>query len=313
MKKVTSLLLISLLLTLNSRAQTTTTKEFSPQGASWHYNYDYYWGESGYYQVNYVKDTLVEGKMCKKLSRQLYAYNQVNGNQYTENRGFDFLYQEGEKVYFYYSNSFNLVYDFSLQVGDTLTLKDRWFGCDDKAFSIDSIGTTIIHGDTLKFQVVNEVVNEGFGSYWPDSTILVEKIGCLSWYHFPAPECITDSDFQPKELRCYTDDASPTYAVVDTTLYACDYVASTSVIKQTFKPQISPNPAVNQLQIELPSHFPSINIQIYNTHGQLIKNLEHVTKNLVQLDCSDWQSGIYLCSIVADGQVIAREKLVVWR
>ena len=65
-----------------------------------------------------------------------------------------FLRQVGEKVYFRYNDEDRLLYDFSLQKGDTLKIWMPWHqGQQDSVYAIiDSIGTKVVNGNTVAVQ-----------------------------------------------------------------------------------------------------------------------------------------------------------------
>ncbi len=81
---------------------------------------------------------------------------------------------------------------------------------------------------------------------------------------------------------------------------------------------IYPNPTKHQSTLSLSALPPSISqaeLRVYHISGQLVHQQNIANPSSFQnlaIHTSNWQSGIYLCSIVANGKVIAREKLVVW-
>lgn len=96
----------------------TSGQEWFHNGKTWFYDVT-----TGFdipnYGVHYQEvtgDTLIAGKTCKKLK-----YVATNGFVF-----FDYVHQQGKKVYHFHNNGFELLYDFGLKVNDTLRLKNNY-------------------------------------------------------------------------------------------------------------------------------------------------------------------------------------------
>ena len=86
----------------------STQSKFAPNGAEWYYS------DPGLFSSNplnsYEKyitkgDTVIEVKICKIIRRQNFS---------------EVMYEENNKVYYRYKNDFKLIYDFAVNIGDTI-------------------------------------------------------------------------------------------------------------------------------------------------------------------------------------------------
>lgn len=95
-------------------------------------------------------------------------------------------------------------------------------------------------------------------------------------------------------------------------------LVSTKEINHTLVPnhfQISPNPANNNVNfsIDIENHT-ELQIRIANINGIGVYNkLIAPNQTQHQIDISAWQSGIYIITLLQDGKILQREKLIVKR
>jgi len=91
--------------------QAYTQTEFAPIGAEWYYNN--YWSNYDYFDYIVVeKDTIIEGNNCRVLKQ--YPTNSTTASETY------IIKQEQNKIYHYYHNRFNLLFDFDAKVGDVV-------------------------------------------------------------------------------------------------------------------------------------------------------------------------------------------------
>ncbi|MBL7889920.1 MAG: hypothetical protein JNL24_10220 [Bacteroidia bacterium] len=156
---------------------TSYAQTWCPAGATWHYGYATWdpWsgGDIGYLKYEYVGDTIINTINAKRINK--YVKTNYMESFYT--------YADSNKVYIYHNNTFFTLYDFSAQPGDTLTVPgkmDSWYSswCTDSLGKIivDSIGTTIINGESLRYLYVSPTAT----SQWGYNAKIIEKIGPVS-------------------------------------------------------------------------------------------------------------------------------------
>jgi len=95
------------------------SQNWFPIGATWYYNYreQQIFPAIGYTKYTVIKDTVVDSKPSKLIIQETVRYN---GDTLPTN--FIIVREENSKVYYYYNNTFRLMYDFTLNVGDTLAI-----------------------------------------------------------------------------------------------------------------------------------------------------------------------------------------------
>lgn len=270
--------------------------EWAPEGATWHYSYNNF-SITGYIEIKYIGDSLIDGKVCKVLEKKLYSYDYVTTISDTINLGLEFTYSDSNKVYYYRFDQFFVLYNFNAQPGDWWEIAG-WSipgSCDSIGkIEVDSIGTIVINSDTLKYLKISRKDS----SDWQLGSIIVEKIGCIDHYMFPEPfMCALDMD-EGGPFRCYFDNNFGLYQ--SGIASACDYITSIDYLDYPDNNLIIyPNPVKNILNINWDDKInKQLNIKIFNLTGQLVleTNIEKDNKNQY-IDLSTLPSNIYLIKL----------------
>ena len=192
------LLLFSVFLATGAvKAQT----EFAPLGATWYYgNMESMFGDIGFTKTTVTDSAVIDGKKVKVLVSE---YHQSNGGVFP--RDTVYAYQTGDSVFFYLDGAFHLVYNFSLNVGDTMELynPDNKYCGDDRLYGhvvVESIKTLNINGNQLK--QFSFTLADSYSNYYH----YIEKIGTTSQLF--GADCIADNFGAGifGELRCYEDE-----------------------------------------------------------------------------------------------------------
>ncbi|MFY9417594.1 MAG: T9SS type A sorting domain-containing protein, partial [Bacteroidales bacterium] len=252
---------------------------------------------TGYIEIKYIGDSLIDGKVCKVLEKKLYSYDYVTTISDTINLGLEFTYSDSNKVYYYRFDQFFVLYNFNAQPGDWWEIAG-WSipgSCDSIGkIEVDSIGTIVINSDTLKYLKISRKVT----SDWQFGSIIVEKIGCIDHYMFPEPfMCALDMN-EGGPFRCYFDNTFGLYQ--SGIASACDYITSIDYLDYPDNNLIIyPNPVKNILNINWDDKINrQLNIKIFNLTGQLVleTNIEKDNKNQY-IDLSTLPSNIYLIKL----------------
>lgn len=221
--------------------------EWAPEGATWHYSYNNF-SITGYIEIKYIGDSLIDGKVCKVLEKKLYSYDYATTISDTINLGLEFTYSDSNKVYYYRFDQFFVLYNFNAQPGDWWEIAG-WSipgSCDSIGkIEVDSIGTIVINSDTLKYLKISRKDS----SDWQLGSIIVEKIGCIDHYMFPEPfMCALDMNEGGGPFRCYFDNTFGLYQ--SGIASACDYITSIDYLDYPNNNLIIyPNPVKNILNI----------------------------------------------------------------
>jgi hypothetical protein len=231
--------------------QANTQTKFAPAGAEWYYTYTFgCCPENHFNHIVSEKDTTVEETNCRVL-RKYYDNSNAANETYI-------IKQEQGKVYYYYQDRFNLLFDFDAEVNDIVEFTFMYKKYDDfplpsykdtilsARFEIEDITTNVQNLKTFRTKVLDEDAPKLAFSYYLDyrSYTYTEKIG-LHGEFMP----VFDNAAHPDEeafqwLRCYSDaDFSFMSDEWSAMSLPCDYPFTTGI--NTLKDEnsiIYPNP-----------------------------------------------------------------------
>ena len=260
---------------------TTNAQNFAPIGATWHYSYQTINPNLiSFEKIESVSDTTINGILCKKLKAN--TSNEAN-----------YVYSKNDSVFVYKENSFNLLYDFGAETGETITLGSYYRTNNGLPLimTIDSVKTILVAGQQRKVQFVTC----GDGMIIEFGGQVIRGIGNIN-YMFPT------LDFAPVgPLRCYQETNSslfinPYYTYGNWNKTDCEQLIVINSLPETeTKNSISifPNPTNNYLNvngIELNSEY-----RIYDTTGRKVFQGVFVKSNTV--DIQSLENGIYYIEI----------------
>jgi hypothetical protein len=223
--------------------RTVSSFIFAPTGAKWYYNCCSN-GNIINSHFNYIvseKDTVVEENPCCVL-KQYHDNSTIASEKYI-------LKQEEGKIYYYYRNQFNLLFDFDADINDTVEFTFMYRKDENK----DTILSARYHVESITVNAQNlktfatEILEEDKKDIIPWHYSYTEKIGFYSEFmpildDTPRPAV---DDFPM--LRCYSD-AGFSFVPdkwAETSL-PCDYSAATGInIPGDENSIIYPNPFGN--------------------------------------------------------------------
>lgn len=188
-----------------------------------------------------------------------------------------------KKVYIAISGIDSLLYDFNLNLGDTLQPSYINYSYQNYVSKIDSV---LIGGDYHK-QFWLSVVGGG-GSYPPNYIAIIEGIGST----FGLLSELVPPFESGCSLNCFSIDSIPVYP--DTATVCSSLTAVLHNYGNTISFVIFPNPSTDHITIEAPqSACGGAAIEIKNIQGQLIKTFT-ATGNKTNIDVSAFPSGVYI-------------------
>ena len=278
-------------------------QKWSPPGAEWTIGWGGVWGYSGYHLISYEKDTVYMGQACKKLVGKGVDYNYIN--KVATNFNFNepiYTYAQNDTVFIYYENEFRPVYFFNVEVGDTIHF-GKIEGCNPPLIQVvDSVGSIIINNDTLRFYRVNQINYPwwlGSGSF-----TVVEKLGCLDSDFYPYIWCAVDIDAY---ALCSYKDYEINWHVSWTNDTCWAFTGTNDLFDQSLK--ITPNPAINNLNISSSFNEHIETVSIIDINGGLVKNLKQINGvDISNIDISYILNGIYIIQIqTSDGNRYIRK------
>ena len=278
--------------------------EYSNLGGVWDTSHTYY----GYSYI-LAGDTLIDGKHYTLLKGQdtwsyitIYASLSVIDTMYKINpllQAFGAIREDSFKKVWFKKLSLNsdiqlscfstyflpvdteiLLYDFNLQVGDSIHWTSLWMDTFKHILAIDSI------------QFDDGIWRKRY-RMWPFGEYWIEGIGStLGLFGFPTvnPYCW---------LNCFWNNGQYDIIKPQSGHVVCDSLISVG-ISQIPKPNLTfsltPNLATTQLQIYLTTSTQPQHLKLINTLGQTIQQQTFST-NQLQLDISTLPSGVYFIEL----------------
>ncbi len=270
------------------------SQEFAPVGATWHYSSGGFTSNI-YYPVKLqsLKDTVIMGIPCRKTTAaESFGFNNAN-----------YVYSSSNKVYLFDSHQqqFVKIYDFNLNTGDTLRYKLSFLNTIDttSAYVIDSIGSTVINGKTLKVQFTHCIMQFNPYPLYFMCGKMIEGVGS-DFFLFPQN---TNQDPLNSQLRCYSDTSIGYYntGIVSN----CDSIVNS--VKEEYNTndvQVFPNPANNSITFNTDS-YQDFNLTIFNAIGQAVLQ-KQLTTSITTLNIQGFQQGMYYYQLINDkGKLIS--------
>lgn len=312
----TALLLIALLPLL-----ATAQKKYAPLNAEWRYEGHSFDCLSNHNWFRVEQEMDVQGKDCSVI----YAYYYNNSTSEWVNTGDSLVvWEEANKVYFLEDTSFYLLYDFSAEVGDTVT----YYGITDRGLftswawdqilddSIPPIYVLVVedvelipvnNGQVLKSFTVQDITPDILNitaDVCNDMEKLVENVGSTSM-HFAGFHCCC---YVPK--GCFGDFICYQNAEIEYLAdYAdeCDFVYSQQeVAVEVPELELSPNPFRETLHIRNGSTLVFTKMALYQPNGQLVWLKDYSD----HLNTAALPGGIYHLKLFTDEGLVTTRKVI---
>jgi hypothetical protein len=298
------LLLIVFTISIYKKANAQT---WIPDGAEWQLSFTRVYSE-GFYRVYYDADTLVDNIITKRLYvEEISKFYTSETNHYVKFIIDTILtYQDNDKIYIYKWGEFKVLFDFSLNVGDSTKIygesgfEDNNDGipCDSVTDAVvDSVGWVTLNNQTLRYYTLSY----GTNASWKYNGRIYEKIGHAGYFlPYKADMCGLYLHFQATlgNLECYRDNVFGEYSFGE---LDCDDALSIKS-KKEIEIKIYPNPTSGILNILFTENKEKIEIaSIYNISGQKVHEFD---PDLVPttLDLSFLPKGIYFINLNSKSQ-----------
>lgn len=269
----------------------STAQNWAPIGAKWTYGVlNISNGYRSFREWICVNDTVIGTDTCKIIERNGTAtFHDVTNRL--------IIFEDSNRIYWYNTiiNQFSVLYDFNKNQGDTWNMKVD--SCD-LLVTVDSTGSTIINGNTLKILYIHTIVDAFSGT-------VVQGIGNLNR---PYPDVFNFCYNQFPDgtnydgLRCYDDNLLGFH---DFNIAAsCDDITSVNEDNSSHTFTIYPNPSSDLLNIETTFlKKESITIGLYNVMGVKVMNIEQeivVGTYKEQINIKSLPAGVYFLSFQTD-------------
>ncbi len=251
--------------------------DWFPIGAEWYYTK----GSTNSFSQRFLnpritKDTLIGLQMARIWS---------------QSGQLEFIYAEdNDKVYRYDKDlkQWFLLYDFSAQPGDTLSIHFR----DNQFFEIvvDSFTQIELAGDTFDVQHFHQTLDGDIRVDWGS-----RNIRFLGNDQFIFPQ-MSIAGVPTGPIRCYSPKPEKLYSLVS---FACDLVpVFENVLEKDFHVNIYPNPSNDFIQIDIKGRQGSEKYyRLFSSIGRVVKEGNLMDE---QIHVSELPSGLYFISISLD-------------
>lgn len=286
-----------------------SAQEWLPERTTWYYT-NSTWGQVvnvNTYQITGEAEIL--GKRCQVLQRSILTCDLRPDQEY--------LYQENDSLFYYEPsvNNFQLLYDFSAELHDTIRLP-FWpgMGWDSFYIRIDSIATFYLDTLALKEFYVSYGIQDGpdkiiFSPYDFPRKVIIEDIGSTgNFFHWV--ENGGCDGYHTYGLRCFDQ---PDYSIAKFTTEACDsVVVGVHNLYDNPTVRIYPNPASTWMRIE---------VEQDNEHSWILNDIFGRTVmrqqaaraffKATEIDTSELKNGVYYLQILDERRhLIAVKKFI---
>jgi hypothetical protein len=293
MKKLLLIFVVTMTVTF-SFAQTNVYHPFPDSNAIWNL---YFTGcqtgnDNESYSILIVGDTLISGHTYHKLSTPFVQVSLAGYCSQTHFAGYKGAIRQDtllKKIFFIPpdSSSEHLLYDFTMQVGDTIKgYLESYSWSADTVISIDSI----LVGSTYHKRWF---IDYGYNIY------IIEGVGSTYGLLESSPGGMVD--FPDYSITCFKQNGQSLYP--DTTTN-CQLITSINSIDPiSNQVNVFPNPAIDNLTIEIPQKS---TIELLDIQGQTILQ-QTLQQGKTDIDISGLAKGIYILRLCSnDKTAVAR-------
>lgn len=295
MKKI---IILSFLVTIvfGTKAQTTP---WISQGAIWFYTWegDYMGGND---KIEYTHDTILFGKTCEILRTTRYMYGMPGPGLpialiSTQILPDNYTYSNGDTVFYFNQNQFNILYNFGAQPNDSwnLGIDTNNYYCTKSIVKVDSISSLIINSNSYRILYTSDSTNSSVGIIGP----IIEHIGSMNYLFPTIRNCgppIMDWANTYK-FSCFQDNLVSYMQVSPAECENPYHVGINELAEGSDQIQCFPNPVEDKLNINF-LHEKNYRICIYNLIGEkLIETLNQKNKSIV-IDMNNLSAGIYIAT-----------------
>jgi len=308
---------------------TFAQQPFAPIGAKWYYTPHCLFiptANCGYFTFESVADTLIDNQMARKI---IYTKHNSLGSEVIPEATV-VMYGDGDKIYYHFENEFHVLYDFTLEIGDTININLGPFanfyqtGSGNIISNTETIQAHVtstevlnINNENLRILSLSNILDNNPNAIWGFWELggagkTIERIGNTRQGLFG--ESLTQIlAGATGELRCYED---PNFSYKNPDFnFPCDYISDLNAVNniETIHFSISPNPTSNSFFIKNKTSETSQNqIQLFDFKGEIIlEKTIHFSKNQsIEIQTNHFPSGIYFLKI-SDNNESSIQKIVI--
>jgi hypothetical protein len=298
MKKL--LLICTTMLSVLANGQTSIYRPFPDSNAVW--NINFYSGcmigtDQEFYSITFSGDTTINSLTYHKLFSPFVQSFISGGCNVTHTTGYKGAIRQdttNKKVFYVPPTDLNeqLLYDFTLQVGDTVKgFLESFAFQPDVVLSIDSV---LVGDNYHKRWIINTCYN----------IYLIEGIGSTFGLIELSPGCITDYDGYT--ITCFQQNGQSIYP--DTTSN-CQLITSIySIDPNSSKVKVFPNPSNGLITVDFEQPSNIREIKVTDLLGNIVKQQKTFNNKKIYID--NLPSGVYILTIFDKDNKTINEKII---
>lgn len=209
---------------------------------------------------------------------------------------------DAKKVYKIVNGVDELLYDFSLQTGDEITLKGVAFSATTDEIAVNggtrrriTLESIPLFNDEHVYQVWIEGVGTDAHPFYPDFFMYAPVYSSGGGYRV-----YTQCSFQGS-THVFGD---PEYCGDFAPLGTANFEVASNVF-------FSPNPMGQTLFIDADQPLKSAELNLYNANGQRIRQVLNLSGNKISIARENLTSGWYIAELIQDGKPVKSAKIIV--
>lgn len=270
------------------------------------------------YSLKLNGDTSIDNTSYQKLYRPAWEFFKPSwfsgtledcGSYFIPDTGYIGALREDtaeRTVYFLAANQVEevLLYDFSLEVGDTLNFYFPDYVFQEGGNNIISVvDSVLINGDYHR----RWIIEEADGTEGSGEIVIIEGIGGLHGLIEPDPFFLMHAPIS--ELICYTNNSGDHYPLNSE---ECVLITDIVDIESNQKIEVFPNPTSHNFSLIFPDSWMQLStiIQVSDLTGRVVWEVSSLAENRIEIGTSGWKKGLYLLNI-RNGRFGQSAKLIV--
>lgn len=294
MKRKMFLYLLANIIAFSTTAQTSIYHPLPDSNANWNFSYyDVMSGSSALYSLTITGDTAIAGQTYHKLYQPFVIASPPGFTGFTP--GYKCAIRQDtliKKVFIIppLDTIEQLLYDFNLQVGDSIQGYLEFYNFHNQVQAIDSV---LVGNNYRKRWIIGPCL------YF----YLIDGIGS-SYGLFEFPHCGGEDDI---DLTCFSQNNSTLYP---TGTSNCNLILNNNNFPENDLLITFPNPSHSNTIIQLSSHFENSELKIYDSHGVLVRNEKIIQSSKYSFERGYLSDGIYLIQLVNENYKFVTKKLI---
>lgn len=197
---------------------------------------------------------------------------------------------DAQKVYQLVDGAEIIVFDFSLQVSDTITFENG------VTYTVTSVTTIDVAGATRKAITLNAVLGS---EYW------IEGVGSVN--HPLISHAVWSEP--TVSLSCSYQNGVNVYSALNSN---CESILKTIEKDRSLaQPTLLPNPFTDRATLTLGKNVSNGALKIFNSVGQLVKEIKNIEGQQIIIERGGLKNGIYILQLFENNKLLCIQKILV--